>query len=263
MARTFYYYDVLNGLILDALILPYRTAELAIAHNKVEALADDTVTVYDRNFCSWRLFALHLWAERPKRFVIRAKESHLFVRRFLASGSSDQVVDLLPGGGTEVLATNLQAEQGYSGQELKELYFLRWGVETPIDFQKNTLMLESSSGLSVTSVAQDFYATAVLANLQMCVIRDAQGCLDEERATGWRKGAKHAVQVNRNKASFRVKDRLPDLFMGSSPRLVLQGLHNHFKHDVLPVRKGRSFARKRKKQQTNSKHRTFTNYKMA
>jgi hypothetical protein len=297
--KTFYYYDVLNHLIVDSLIAPYRTAELTIAHSRVDVLADDSVTVYDRNFCTYRVMALHLWAEREKRFLIRAKEKLWFVKQFLAGESEDEVVTLLPpnagtirkmresgfvitsntgirirlvrvllpGGGIEVLATNLKAEDGYSAAELRELYFLRWGVETSISLQKNTLMLESFSGLSVVSVEQDFYATVVMANLQMCLLKDAQTSLDQQplpknSSSGGSK-RKHAQQVNRNKAAYRIKEVLPNLFISNEPLVILQELHRYFIRDVLPLRNGRSFPRKRKNRKTNSKHRTFTNYKIA
>lgn len=297
--KTFYYYDVLNQIIVDALIAPYRTAELTIAHSRVDALADDSVTVYDRNFCSYRVMALHLWAEREKRFVIRAKESHRFVSQFLARGGTDEIITMfpptadtisqmhesgfvitpttglrirlvqviLPGGGIEVLATNLMAEDGYSAEDLKELYFLRWGVETSIGFQKNILMLESFSGQSVISVEQDFYATVVMANLQMCLFKDAQASLDQQDEAAKddppETRMKHPRQVNRNKGSFRVKENLLKLFLHDDPSVILKTLHEYFIRDHLPVRKGRSFPRIRKNRRLNSKHKTFTNYKIA
>lgn len=294
-AKTFYYYDVLNHLVVDSLIAPYRTAELTVAHNCVEKLADDSITVYDRNFCTFRVMALHIWAEREKRFLIRGKEKLRFVRDFLNRGSDDEVINLpptnkdtikkmfesgypirahstirirlvrvvLPGGGIEVLATNLMATDGYTAEELRELYFLRWGVETSIDFQKNILMLESFSGQTVKSVQQDFYATILMTNLQMCLMKDAQVTLDTECSEGKRRDHMHPVQVNRNKASWRLKDRLLDLFFSSDPEEILRDMHRYFIRDVLPVRKGRSYPRIRKNRRTNSKHKTYTNYKMA
>ena len=294
-AKTFYYYDVLNELIVDARIAPYRTGELSIAYSQVHKLADDSVTVYDRNFCNYRMMALHLWAERPKRFLIRAKEQLGFIAEFLAGGSEDEIITLfpptadtikkmrqsgfvvtansgiqirlvkviLPSGGIEVLATNLMAADGYCAEDLKELYFLRWGVETSISFQKNILMLESFSGQSVVSVEQDFYATVLVANLQMCLIKDAQITLDEQRSSGARQEDKHPVQVNRNKSAARIKERILDLFIREEPSEILRQLHQCFIRDVLPVRKGRSFERRRKNRRLNSKHKTFTNYKPA
>ena len=294
-ARTFYYYDTLNHIITDALIAPYRSPELFIAYGRIDALPDDSVTVYDRNFCNYKMMALHLWAERAKRFLIRAKESQRYVSDFIDRGSDQEVITLLPpgpgtiksmrqsgfiisattgisvrlvrvelpGGGIEVLATNLMAEDGYCVQDLKELYFMRWGVETSISMQKNILMLESFSGQSVVSVEQDFYATVMMSNLEMCLLKDAQQTLDEQRLDGKRKYDRYPVQVNRNKAACRIKERLLDLFMSKEPLDILEQLNCHFIRDVLPVRKGRRFERKRKNRRLNSKHKTFTNYKIA
>jgi len=67
-------------------------------------------------------------------------------------------------GETEYLATSLPA--GFlSPDEAKALYRLRWGNETKYDHLKNTLEMENFSGRTVNSVYQDFYATAVLANV--------------------------------------------------------------------------------------------------
>jgi hypothetical protein len=77
-------------------------------------------------------------------------------------------------GSTEVLITNLWEEEGHPVSQFKELYFMRWGIETNISLQKNIMQLESFSGLSVAAVEQDFYATVFMANLHSALIKDAQ-----------------------------------------------------------------------------------------
>ena len=74
----------------------------------------------------------------------------------------------------EVLITNLWEEEGYDASRFKELYFMRWGIETNISPQKNIMQLESFSGLTVKAVEQDFYATVFTANLHAGLIKDAQ-----------------------------------------------------------------------------------------
>jgi hypothetical protein len=56
---------------------------------------------------------------------------------------------------------------------------MRWGVESSIDFQKNILQLESMSGLTPTTVLQDFYATVLVANLHFLLIKPAQEQIDQ------------------------------------------------------------------------------------
>jgi len=185
-AKTVYSYDVLNRLLLTAELAPYRTAELTVAYSMVSQLEEDMLTIYDRNFCNYKMIALHLWQEKEIKFVISAKESIAVYRNFIESGKPDEVVRLHPTasaihglhqegykinkdtlltvrlvrvelpGKVEVLVTNLWAEDGHEVQLFKDLYFMRWSLETNIDHQKNILQLESFSGLSPLSIQQDF-----------------------------------------------------------------------------------------------------------
>lgn len=185
-AKTFYHYDVLNELVLIPRIMPYRYGEVPMAYDAVEQLEKDMLVIYDRNFCSYKMFALHLWAEEEIKFIIRGKNDQNMIKDFIAGGKQTAIVYLAPvttaikslkesgfiitrktllklrlvrvelENAVEVLVTNLWEEEGYPNSEFKALYFLRWGVETNISIQKNILQLEAFSGLTVESVEQDF-----------------------------------------------------------------------------------------------------------
>jgi glutaredoxin len=285
-AKTFYYYDVLNELVLFPRIMPYRYGEVPMAYDGIEQLEEGMLVIYDRNFCSYKMFALHLWAEKEIKFVIRGKDNHNMIREFIAGGKPGAVVSLPPNSETinslrnsgfvvtkqtllkvrlvrvelektiEVLVTNLWEEEGYSNEEFKALYFLRWGVETNISIQKNVLQLEAFSGLTVESVEQDFYATVFIANLHSVLIKDAQISVDE--STGNRK---YPMKVNKNKSFGKLKVSLVSLFINNEVESILEILHGHFIKDTLPIRKNRSFERVRKNKQGKSKYRTFSNFK--
>jgi hypothetical protein len=287
-AKTFYHYDVLNEVILLAEIKPYRCGELNIAYRAIEETQEDMVMIYDRNFSNYKMVALHLWQRKERKFVIRAKETQNMIRAFIQSGKPSSVVDMQPtpsaiaglkksGFGVtrdtvvrvrlvrvelpnsiEVLITNLWEEQGHPVEEFKDLYFMRWGVETNISTQKNILQLESFSGLSVFSVLQDFYATVMMANLHSILIKGAQQTVESTLTE-----RKYPVKINRNKSFGKLKVNLVHLFIHRDPQLILRKLHDHFIRDVLPVRKGRSFKRIKKNVQSKSKYRTFTNFKPA
>jgi hypothetical protein len=287
-AKTFYHYDVLNELILLAEIKPYRCGELSIAYRAIEDTQEDMVMIYDRNFSNYKMVALHLWQRKERKFVIRAKETQNMAKAFIQSGKPSSVVDMQPtpsaieglkksGFGitrdtvvrvrlvrvelpnsVEVLITNLWEEQGHPVEEFKDLYFMRWGVETNISTQKNILQLESFSGLSVFSVLQDFYATVMMANLHSILIKGAQQTVESTLTE-----RKYPVKINRNKSFGKLKVNLVHLFRHHDPQLILRKLHDHFIRDVLPVRKGRSFKRIKKNVQSKSKYRTFTNFKPA
>ena len=161
-------------------------------------------------------------------------------------------------GVVEVLITNLWEEEGHEVGEFKELYSMRWGVETNISIQKNILQMECFSGLTVHSVLQDFYATAMIANLHSVLIKDAQNSVNQTML-----GRKYPVKINKNKSFGKLKLNLVRLFVAQDVEAVLQKLHDHFAREVIPIRNGRSFPRIRKNVQTRSKHKTFTNFKVS
>lgn len=286
LAKTFYCYDVLNELVLFPQIKPYRYGELNMAYETIDSIEEDMLMIYDRNFCNYKMVALHLWQEKERKFIIRAKETQKIIQAFIKSGQASAIVSLLPTSAaieglkksgylitkdsllkvrlvrvelehsTEVLMTNLWEEEGHPSGEFKDLYFMRWGVETNISLQKNILQLESFSGLTVSAVLQDFYATAFMSNLHSILIKDAQQTIDKTMTH-----RKYPMKINKNKSFGKLKVNLVSLFIGHDVEEILRTLHNHFIREVIPVRKGRSFERVRKNLQSKSKHRTFTNFK--
>jgi hypothetical protein len=303
-AKAFLHYDVLNKLITFAQLATYRTGELPMAHRAIDLLEEDTLTIYDRNFCNYKMIALHKWAEGGRRFVIRAKESQKLIASFIESGlrskevnmfpSPDAIIELkksgyiitaktalkvrlvrvdLPNGITEVLITDLWEDDVYRPEIFKDLYFLRWGVETSISVLKNLLQLESFSGQTVRSVEQDFYATIFMANLAALITRQANEEKEEKKhkklvsktppLSSRRIVRDWPMQVNMNKATGKLRQSLVCLFISKNPDKILQQLSAYFRKHTLPIRKYRSFARERKSRQTYCKHRTFTNYKLS
>jgi hypothetical protein len=287
-AKTLYYYDVLNELILFPKIKPYRYGEIQMAYDGIEQIQEDMLVIYDRYFCSYKMFALHLWAEKERKFVIRGNENQNAIKEFISSGQSTAIVHLPPSDAAikglrasgfiitkqtllkvrlvrveleksiEVIVTNLWEEDGHQSKQFKALYFLRWGIETNISIQKNILQLEAFSGLTVESVEQDFYATVFMTNLHSVLIKEAQATVDVNAIN-----RKHPLKVNRNKSFGKIKVNLIALFNDNNVENILKILYAHFVRDTLPVRKGRSFERVRKNHQSKSKYRTFTNFKPA
>jgi hypothetical protein len=291
VARTFYCYDVLNKMVLFPQIAPYRCGELRMAYDIINRapIEDDMLMVFDRNFSNYKIAALLQWKEKEIKYVIRVKDSLNFSKKFVCSKKKSTVIEIFPSLASiiglkevgfivkkdtplkirlirvklankkiEVLMTNLWEEEGYDANEFKTLYSLRWGVESNIDFQKNILQLESISGLSPISVIQDFYATVFVSNLHFLLIKQAQEIIttsDPER--------KYPMQVNNNKAFGKIKTIIVSLFVSKNPKQILETLNNYFIRSPLPIRRNRSFPRIRKNRQSNSKHRTFTNYKPA
>lgn len=288
LAKTFYHYDVLNELILLSEIKPYRCGELTMAYKAIDKTQQDMLMIYDRNFCNYKMVALLMWQRKERKFVIRAKETQNMVKAFIESGKASSLVDMQPTpyaiaglkksgfvidkdklikvrlvrvelpNSIEVLITNLWEDQGHPVEEFKDLYFMRWGVETNISIQKNILQLESFSGLTVHAVQQDFYATVMMANLHALLIKEPQQIIELTL-----KHRKYPMKINKNKSFGKLKKNLVHLFLNNDAEPILKKLYQHFIRDVLPVRKGRSFKRIRKNPQSKSKYKTFTNFKPA
>jgi hypothetical protein len=286
LAKTFYHYDVLNELVVASQIKPYRYGELNMAYDAIEHLQPDMLSIYDRNFCNYKMVALHTWQESERKFVIRAKESQKLIKAFIESGEQSSVVYMEPTkfsieglrkcgyivdkktflkvrlvrvelqNTIEVLMTNLWEEQGHGPEIFKELYFMRWGVETNISVQKNIMQLESFSGLTAHTVLQDFYATVFTANLHSILIKHSQHTVDSTM-----KHRKYPMKINKNKSFGKLKMNIISLFIDNNVGQILLKLHDQFIKEVIPVRKGRSFPRIRKNRQSNSKFKTFSNFK--
>jgi len=285
-AKAYYCYDVLNELILLAKLAPYRTGELNIAYSTTDNLEEDMLMIYDRNFCNYKMVALHLWQEKEIKFIIRAKETQKIIRSFIQSGNESDVVSLKPtpssiaglhkngfiidndtllkvrlvrvelGKSVEVLMTNLWEEEGHSSAEFKALYFKRWEVETNISIQKNILQLESFSGLTPLSVKQDFLATVFITNFHSILIKEAQLNIENEQTR-----RKYPMKVNRNKSLGKLKVNLISLFTNNEPETILKILNNYFSREPVPIRKNRTYPRVVKNKQSKSKHKTYMNYK--
>jgi hypothetical protein len=288
LAKTFYHYDVLNELILLPQIRSYRYGEVNMAYDAIDQIEQDMLTLYDRNFSNYKMVALHLWQESERKFVIRGKETQTMIRSFIESGKDSVIAYMRPTASAmaglknsgfnigkdtllkvrlvriqlphtiEVLITNLWEEEGYPVKEFKDLYAMRWAVETNISVQKNILQLESFSGLTAHSVLQDFYATVMVANLHSLLIKDAQKTVNQRM-----QHRKYPTKVNKNKSFGKLKVNLVSLFINHDVQEILQRLHDHFVREVIPIRKGRSFVRIRKNVQSKSKHKTFTNFKVS
>ena len=262
---------------------------MQMAYDAIDNIEEDMLMIYDRNFCNYKMIALHLWQEKERKFIIRAKETQTIIRSFIESKKSSSIVYLPPTPSakeglkkvgynisqhtqlkvrlvrvdleksTEVLMTNLWEEDGHQAGIFKDLYFMRWGVETNISIQKNIMQVESFSGLTVNAVLQDFYATAMIANLHAVLIKDAQQTIDKQEVK-----RKYPMKVNKNKSFGKLKIKIVALFLETADVVsILQKLHDYFTQNILPERKGRTFERLRKNGPSKGKFKTYTNFKPA
>jgi hypothetical protein len=231
--------DVLNRVCLDAQLLPVATHEVtaACAQLKNLQLTATDLIVQDRGYHSYRMFAAI--AQANAHFVIRCKSKsgmRIADDMLAGHGSSDRITTIampehlknkpeyqglptslrvrfvrvrLKDGSYEVLATSVLSRKRLSRADLKELYHLRWGIETLYGIMKTRLGLQNFSGYSEDAILQDFHATILLTGLETILTMGAEEYLSKQ--TGG-----HPKKVNKAVSFNAIKDRAFELFMSDT-----------------------------------------------
>jgi len=130
------------------------------------------------------------------------------------------------------------------------LYAKRWGSETNYDALKNILEIENFTGKSVLSVRQDFYATVLTNNSQGLIQWELQ---EESEVDNQSKPRKYQYQLKKNVSIGLLKDALVTLIMEEGDlQSFYSRLKRQMKRNVVPIRPGRRFPRKRKNHQKDT-----------
>jgi len=289
VARSSVMYDVLNCLVLEGKLHPYSTSERSVIAALLEEVPKDSLLTFDRGYpCFW-LFYLLLHKQECK-FVMRVNtDFNNTVRAFMRSSAQDSIESfhphhdalkqmqemglditkettiqlrlvkvLLETGETEVLITNLYSTETYSVNDLKEVYFLRWGIETFYGSVKNQLQIENYSGIRQLCILQDYFANLFVFNLQSMIEKQSEQALEkinEQRTLNYK--------INKNISWASLKNRLVLLFLTNDCSKILLELQLLFQQYLEPVRPNRKFPRIRRTMHGNGKYRTLTNYKRA
>jgi len=258
-------YDVLNKVVVDAQIEPLVVDErtLALRHIKNMELSrrfEKELVIMDRGYASFDLVS-ELRKENIA-FLIRVKSK--FNKDIDAQTEPDGIVALrkegctdmevrvikvtLDSGETETLITSL-FEEDMGVDDFKELYHLRWPVETKFDEVKNKLEIENFTGNSRKAVEQDFYATMYLANIAAAARWEAQAIVEDERKG---KDNKYEYQVNVNHEIGVLKDRFIYALAGNNASKEIEKIIWLLAKRVCAIKPGRSFGRN--KTPRKSKH---------
>jgi hypothetical protein len=281
-ARASVLYDVLNRYVLDAELSALKIGEKTLALNHLEHAQPKDLIIYDRGYPSFDLIYEH--HKRGVDFLIRVKKdfSHV-VRAFFESGKSSQTVKIYPGKNTkfaekeynkntfveirlvkvelssnetEILMTSLKDERQFPVAIFKELYALRWKIETFYDELKNKLKVEYFSGYSKQSILQDFYAAIFVSNVQSLIVGEINDELKE------RTGTKYEYKINNNLSYGFLKNRIITLFFTKTDTdAILDELRDLFKKHLTPIRPGRKYDRYKDKYKNRRKPKVTKNMK--
>ena len=228
-------YDVLNKIVLDSVIANAKAYEVDLALGHLQHTHPNDLLLFDRNYPSYRFLATLVKLPGSNEVIRCSRKSFTAARTLFeqdivnsrivtlkpSPDKKDEIRELdlpkqitvrfvsvrLSTGDLEVLVTSLVDEKLYPTEMFKEIYHLRWGVESFYGVIKERLNLENFSGKTVHSVQQDFYATIFLTGLESILTQHADKQLAEKSA-----GNKLTQTVN-NVVSFNaIKNHVIELF---------------------------------------------------
>lgn len=143
----------------------------------------------------------------------------------------------------ECLATSLSEEE-FSAEELKEIYNLRWGIETSFRELKHILGISAFHSKQENSILQEIYARVIIYNFSMQI---AQKVRIKE------KNLKHKLQINYTQAI-----RICQHYFKSLNFEVSYDIEATIKRFLLPVRPHRNYKRTNLEKETKK-----FNYRLA
>lgn len=216
-------YDVLNDIVLDAIIDTYPAKEKNQARRHIEAITnpkvlDKSIITFDRGYPSFDFF--NYLDQKNIFYVFRLSESFGFAKSQSASdsiheykkgnvnGKARVIKFNLPDGTKETLITNI-FDFGITVPMFKELYFLRWGIECKYKELKSSIEIEEFSGKKPVTIKQDFYASIYLSMLSSLI----KSQTDMVIALSVNNTTKYQYQSNRNFILNKVFNNLIDMLI--------------------------------------------------
>ncbi len=284
-ARISVLYDVLNKFAIDGSLSPLSTGEGVLALNHLPFSQKGDLIIYDRGYPSFNLIYEHF--EKGIDFLIRVKADFSNItREFYKSGLYSDIVQIKPGKNAklsdksysketskavrlvkvelpseevEILITSLLDSAKYPDSIFKDIYFLRWGVETFYDELKNKIKAENFSGYSQHSILQDFYAALFVSNVQSLIVGEINDELAEESLEN-----RYQYKVNSNLLYGFLKDRIITLFFSNKEmETIVSELKELFKKHTIPIRPNRKYKRNIDKYRKRDKPKVLKNIKDA
>jgi hypothetical protein len=187
--------DVFRHIPVARTVAPANTSERAEAALILPRLPSRQIAMYDRGYPSYDFIDQHR-KDYNGYFLFRCPATSTFgaVQRFIKSGKEEDTIWIVPSGhlqkcislkdkisnkaiklrviklkspdGTlSVLLTNLFGEKRFTREEIINLYFRRWAVETYYRDEKETLRIETFHSTSSNGIRQELFASAAMATM--------------------------------------------------------------------------------------------------
>ena len=232
----------------------------------IDELKHDDIAIYDRGYASYLFIATLI--KNNKNFIIRCPRTFITAARNMFESNAPETMTvtvdvpaqqskeakkrelpltikirlsrvILSTGEIEVLATSLFNTTEFCNNAMKELYGLRWGVETFFSKIKGRLGLENFTGKTVESVKQDFWSTIFISNLETIMTEKTEEKMNLEKPI-----ENKQVKINKAVSFNAIKKMAFDIFLNEKNKeLVLGKLDNLFQMNPIVVREDRKSPR--------------------
>lgn len=259
LASSSMLYDVMNDIIVDATLSSYRQDERLVACQHIDefltlSIQKPSIFLFDRGYPSYEMFKKLI--DNGLFFLIRLPSSF---RKLINIENNDSIISYqqrskketlalraihfeLPDGTVEYLITNIMFDT-FTLHNFKELYFLRWGIESKYKEFKSRFCLEDFSGLKPVTIMQDFYSIVYQSNLAALIKSSSDKTIKSKKSK-----AQNRYQANRSFIINRVKMLLVRMLISTKSQLknLIQILKYEAERVTSIIRPERSFIRHKK-----------------
>lgn len=261
-------YDVLNEFIIDAHIDHINVGEHALLGKHLPFLQPTDILLTDRGYPSFWLLAYLL--KYQVNFCLRTSSVNTWkeITQMLANDETDKIVNFscsyksikkleklgltkdpisvrisiveLKNGEKEVLISSLVDQNEFSLNVLKDLYFLRWGIEEKYKQTKHRIEIANFSGKTPISIKQDFFAKIFTMNLTALLMFPVKKQIKQDSMD-----RKYEYKTNWSKALGKVKNFAFKMFLVDPVLTFIENLQYFFRKYIIPIRPNRSYPRKK------------------
>ena len=243
--------DLLNGFILDGIIGNYKQAELPLMHQNLEniqelIIPEKSIFIFDRGYNAMELYA-HIMS-MSSYFIVRLKDKSYIDDRYKIT-ENDAEIELeltkqrlkkfhnkdlkekyskekhlklriltinLENESKEYLLTNI-LDKNFTMDDFKELYNLRWGIETNYNTMKNRLNIENYTGKRKITIEQDIYSKFIKYNIFQYYKNYFNLLINRVKR---QKGIKQEYKVDQAHLIRKLKKYLPIMILNPTKEII-------------------------------------------
>jgi len=248
-------YDITNDLIADVIFGEVRSDEREHASRLMDSpylkssFSNKSILLFDRGYPSRKIVQeLH---GKEMLYLMRCSTSflacvnnaplgdHIVIDNYKGIETTLRVIKFpLESGEIEMLITNI-LDSDRTMDDFKNLYFLRWGIETKYGELKNRLLIEKFCGKKPECIRQEFYAHLFMANIISFIKKQSDKAIKQEEK---KKDLKRNYQTNRSYLAGLATRAILFLLLQKKTGLIVELLQKAYKKRS-PLRPNRKCER--------------------